>query len=386
MLKREYFTKKRNWFIANLIDFLGLCILKISRKKKNSVSREINKILILRNDGIGDVIITFPLIKSLRTFFTKAEIDILIRPKAREILKKCFYIDKIIVSSSKMSDLKNAFNLRSKNYDVVINPRPDSYLFNHLLSFIINSKRRIGFAMKGGGFFLTDIIPWEKKNIVQLLLNILPLLGKPRKEIKLSEIDISIDSEDEAYVDKLLEKEKISNYRFLVGINPFAHHPFIWPLKNYKKVVKVLVEKYEAKVIFIGEDKVKDEIDKLQKLISFPTVSLAGKTTLSQLIALIKRLNLLITVDSSPRHIANMVGTPVITLRNGANSNILWGSYDQNDILLYHDVSCSPCGKSFCPLKEMICMTSITPEEVILCIEKIVKKINYAAGIRVKGE
>ena len=81
-----------------------------------------------------------------------------------------------------------------------------------------------------------------------------------------------------------------------------------------------------------------------------------------------------------------MVGTPVITLRNGANSNILWGSYDQNDILLYHDVSCSPCGKSFCPLKEMICMTSITPEEVILCIEKIVKKINYAAGIRVKGE
>ncbi len=185
-------------------------------------------------------------------------------------------------------------------------------------------------------------------------------------------IEIPIANEDYIYAKNLLEHNGISKNDLAIGLNPFAGHPFIWPIDRFIRLSEKLVKEYRAKIIFIGDEKSREKIDEIREFVSMPTLSLAGRTSLRQLAALIKKFSLLITVDSAPRHIANAVDTPVIVLRSGANSNVLWGKYSENEHLIYHQVPCSPCGKKFCPEPNRICMTKINPEEVLNYVEKVI--------------
>lgn len=373
MLKKTNFTKTRNWIIANLIDLLGFSLLKvwkILRFSKNSLHSKVKKILIIRTDGIGDVLVTIPLFRSLKKLYPEGEIECLIRPNSKEVLENIPYIRRIIQSFSRRSDIINAIRLRKQEYDVVINPGSDGYFFNHFIAFLVGGKRRVGFAMKGGGFFLTDIVPWNgEKSIIQLLLDISKALGENEEN---PNIELSIANDEDIYGENLLKDIGISKNDLVIGLNPFASHPFIWPIDRFIKLSEKLVKDFNVKIIFIGDEKSEEKIDGIRKFVSVPTFSLAGRTNFGQLVALIKKFSLLLTVDSAPRHIANAVNTPVIVLRNGANSNVLWGKYSENEHLIYHQAPCSPCGKKSCPESKRVCMTKITPEEVLNCVGKII--------------
>ena len=156
MLKKTNFTKTGNWIMANLIDLLGFSTLKvwkILRFSKNSLYSKDKKVLIIRTDGIGDALVTIPLFRSLKKVYPEGEIDCLIRPNSKDVLENIPYIHRIIQSFSRWGDIINAIKLKKQRYDVVISPRPDGYFFNHFIAFLIGGKRRVGFAMKGGGFF-----------------------------------------------------------------------------------------------------------------------------------------------------------------------------------------------------------------------------------------
>src|SRR5256886_14341219 len=105
-------------------------------------------------------------------------------------------------------------------------------------------------------------------------------------------------------------------------------------------------------------------------------MDLIGKTILSQLVALLKRANLVISGDSGPMHIAAAVGTPVIAI-HGPTDPALSGPVSPSATVLRSDIWCSPCynatGSADCRFFTTQCMKNILPSQVYNIVEEKLK-------------
>lgn len=383
MVRRRDFTKKKNYISALLIDIAGYSFIglaKFFQRRKNISNPE--RILIVKMDHIGDVLLTTPSLRALRRLYPKAQISCLVGSWAKEVLKRNPNVDEVIAfnppwfqrDNSKPTNfpgvVRFALSLRKRNFDLSIDFRPD--IRNLFFDYLIGAKRRVGYGFKGGGFFLTDVVPYaNEKHILERNKDVLRVLGVGNFAFNL---EIHFSKEDEIYVQKLLENCDIHEGDLVIGLNPGAGYSVRnWTNEGFARLGDELTKKYGAKTIIIGTTDAEVLADEIISLMRTTPVNITGKTHLKQLIALIARLNLLITVDSAPRHIANAVGTPVITLRHGVDSQKLWSSYSNNDHVIALDLSCSPCGEEVCPKGTRDCMTLITPEEVLRVVKKVTK-------------
>jgi len=99
------------------------------------------------------------------------------------------------------------------------------------------------------------------------------------------------------------------------------------------------------------------------------SVILAGRTTLGQLMALIKECRLLITNDSGPMHLAAALDVPQLALF-GSTSETATGPLNRNARVIKHPVDCNPCFLRKCPT-DFRCMNRISAEEVIEAARKM---------------
>src|SRR2546427_12779025 len=103
-------------------------------------------------------------------------------------------------------------------------------------------------------------------------------------------------------------------------------------------------------------------------------IDLMGRTTLKELIALLRRARLLITNDSGPMHLASAVGTPVIALF-GPTDPARTGPYGAGHTVLRSGVPCSPCFSRRCTnAVTMECLTTIQPQQVIEAALRLVEQ------------
>src|SRR5205085_9133251 len=101
----------------------------------------------------------------------------------------------------------------------------------------------------------------------------------------------------------------------------------------------------------------------VERMVTQP-LSLVGKTSLGELAALISKLDLFISNDTGPAHIANAVDTPSVTIFGPVDPR-RWASLDQTrHPIVRREVSCSPCEYSECPIDHR-CLRWITPDKVI---------------------
>jgi ADP-heptose:LPS heptosyltransferase len=110
---------------------------------------------------------------------------------------------------------------------------------------------------------------------------------------------------------------------------------------------------------------------------SVPVVNVAGKTSLGGLAALISTLDLFISNDTGPAHVACAVDTPSITLFGPADYE-RWAPLDQiRHLTARHPVACSPCGFWDCPIDHR-CLRWLRPETVILLAQQLLQKTSIA--------
>ena len=94
-----------------------------------------------------------------------------------------------------------------------------------------------------------------------------------------------------------------------------------------------------------------------------PVFDMAGKLKLSELPGFIKALDLLISNDSGPVHIAAAVGTPVVVIM-GATDAGRTGPYGPKNRIIKASLPCSPCFSRTCRHGDIKCLKGITPEKV----------------------
>ncbi|MCX7661790.1 MAG: hypothetical protein N2Z79_03800, partial [Candidatus Omnitrophica bacterium] len=270
--------------ILNKIDYVDL-------------SPQYKRILISRTDKIGDVILSTPVIKAIREGYPHSYLAMMVSPSAREILEENPYLDKIIILDKKkthrglLGSIRLVLELKREHFDLALILHPHRRV--HLLTFLTRIKRRIGFNYKWG-FFLTDKLPHLKhegqKHELEYNLDLVRYLGIEPKDKKLY---LPIREDAERWVREFFSREKITPQDKLLAINPSSSCPSRrWPVERYAELADKLIEKYGFKVLIISG---KDDIniaDRLQSLMRYPVINLAGKTSLSQLTSLLKRCKL----------------------------------------------------------------------------------------------
>jgi len=201
------------------------------------------------------------------------------------------------------------------------------------------------------------------------------MLLRARAESLRPAYEFFFSKEDEKKVEKFLKDNAVIEKDFLVGVNLGGNWlPKRWPVSRWAALIDRLIGELGLKVIITGSDSDAALIKEAKGLMKQKPIVAAGEFTLKQFGALSRRLDLFITADTGPLHIANASGAKKIITLFGPTDPAVTGPYPQgNAVILKKDVGCKiPCYKVDC--KDNRCMAAITPEEVLGQVKLILGK------------
>ena len=362
-------------------------------KRENLNLSKIKKILVIRTDGLGDVVMSTPAFRALREFFPYSNITLLTASWSKELVETIPAFDEIIyfdapwiVKKSKRKWIRlfqTIKELRRKYFDLAIDLRGD--FRNNIMMYLCGIKYRMGFNITGCEFFLTHIVACgEDHHPVNSMFSLIRYLNpEERKKYTLS---LWITEEDRRFANTLLAENNLSDNHLIVVIHPGAkwsgRH---WVPERYGQIADRLIKEYEAKVILAGgptDFGITKQI--LDSMTQRPIM--AGKSSIRQFCALLERSDLFIGVDSGPMHMATAMGTRVIALFGPARPEAV-GPYGDGHIVVtkQDNYSCSPCSQTVCKSPQYNCMKAITVEDVWEAIENQMMRLLPKKGL-VKGK
>ena len=334
--------------------------------------KEPKKILVVRTDRIGDVILSTPVVANLRAAFPKSYIAFMCRPYTAAILEKNPNIDELIIydkygkHKSFLSSLAFSFYLRKKKFDLSLVLHPTNRA--HLLIFFAGIKRRVGWDRKLG-FLLNKRIAHKKqegkKHELEYTLDILREAGV---NIVTQDVFIPKNPADEAWADNLLQENNI-NYKkdIVIGLGIGASCPSkIWPSRNFAELARKLHNQLGAKIIVFAEGKESNLSVEFKINCTFRFLDLTGKVNLSEIFSLFRRLALFIGNDSGLVHACWGVGRPVISIFGRNNPGLSprrWGPRGKDSFFFHQDPGCKVCQAHNCQ-KGFICLKKIAPQDV----------------------
>lgn len=341
---------------------------------------DFKRILIVRTDRLGDVLLSTPAIKALRDAYPSAYIAMMVSAHAVDLIEGNPYLDEVIVFNKQTNEkgawgaFRCAVHLRSKKFDVCFILHPTVRV--HVLMYLAAIPRRIGYDRKCG-FLLTDRIVHDKqageKHESEYALDLLRYAGIEPGDNKPF---MPIREESEAWVEKEFQKAGILRTDKLLAIHPAAScRSKLWPEENFAKVCDTLIERAGFKVVIVAGPEDAGIAVRIRNKMRHPAVTFAGKASLSQLASILKRCRLFISNDSGPVHIASALGIPVVVIfgRNQKGlSPVRWGPLGEGNIVLHKNVGCVECLAHNC-IKDFACIKAVTPDEVI----KVVADFNY---------
>ena len=305
------------------------------------------KILIELPTWLGDAVMATPAIENIVNFYNDVEITLIGSFVSIEALKnhpkaiKTFVFDKKYTSLYKISrDLGN--------FDAFFSFR--SSMRSKFLKFLISSKRKYQFDKNK----YQNRHQVEKYNdYINDSLSINLMAGK----LQIYGYDIA------------KSKKKI------LGINPGASYGSAkrWYPQEFAKVARELSSEYDI-VIFgsPGEVDVASDIEK--KLIDYGVTNyknIAGETNIPELIDYISSLDLFITGDSGPMHIAASFQVPTVAIFGPTKDGETSQWKNEESIIVKSNLDCQPCMKRTCPLQHHDCMKLIKSEDVLKAVYSI---------------
>ena len=336
------------------------------------------RILVVRTDRLGDVVLSTPVLKALRITYPKSFIAMMVSPYTQDIVKGNPYIDEVIVydkdhlHASWFNSAKFALRLKKSKFDLAVILHPTNRV--HILTFFAGIKRRIGYDRKLS-FLLTDKIKHLKKlgqkHEIEYCLDMLKTLNI-NSEDKSTHVVITKEAED--FVVNLLKSFEVSSGDRFLAVNPGASCPSrIWPVERFAKVSDILTEKYKFKVFILGGPKEESLGMEVAKHMKSDSINLSGKLSVSQLAALIKKCDLLISNDSGPVHVACALGTAVISIFSRNQPGLhprRFAPQGKKSVFLHKQVGCVECIAHDC-IKGFACLKAITVEDVVATAEKL---------------
>lgn len=341
---------------------------------------EVRRIAIFRALYLGDLLLAVPALRAIRRQFPQAEITFIGLPWAKDFARRyAHYIDRFVefvgypgIKEVEVETERAEHFLveqQAYSYDLVVQMH-GSGLSSNPFSLALGGKVTAGYySVDAPAELALHAVYPEHQHEIYRNLGLAYLLGcqelDPRLEFPLYE-------QDYAEANTLL-KELASDSRPWIGIHAGARPPARrWPADYFASLADDLVRRFDAHILLTGSAGEEATVQAVQDRMKMPVMNLVGATSLGGLGALISKLDLFISNDTGPAHVAAAVDTPSITLFGPADY-VRWAPLDQQrHPTLRHPVVCSPCGYWECPIDHR-CLRWLEPEIVFITAQKLLR-------------
>ena len=310
------------------------------------------KIFIEIPTWLGDAVMTTPAIENIVQTYPDVQLTIFGSFVSTKLFLDHPNVDKIIIDYSKKKGnrYKNLFKLAKleKNFDVAISFRKN--FTTKFLLYFVDAKKKYRYKRFDKNLKTHQVIRYN-----DFINRSFSLQTKP-KNLKIYQLD-----------------SQKTDVKPIFGINPGATYGSAkrWYPEEFAKVAIVLSAKYDIKIFGgPGETDIAQDIEtSLQKEGVKNYENLAGKTSVEELISQISQLDLFITNDSGPMHVAAAFGVPTVAIFGPTRDTETHQWQNDQEMILRKDLECSPCMKRACPLKDEkehhACMKLITAHDVL---------------------
>lgn len=335
------------------------------------------KILVYEPNWLGDAIFTSPAFEALKKHFKGSFIGCVVPKRCADALRYNPFIDEIIEFDERGTGnnlLKKANFIRElgkKKYDMAILLHRS--LSRALFCYLAGIKRRAGYAYPKRAFLLTDkITPIDKDSFHKqdYYLNILEKIG-----VKIEDKNCSfyISQQQKGLADKFIQKHA-KNIKYLIAVNPLSNWPpKDWAIENYIELISLLKEKLGSAKFFLTSKNKDKRFSPLIEKHKDSLIDLSAGTNLLELAALYGNMNLVISGDSGPLHLAAALNTKYLGLYGPTNPFLTGVRAKTKGEIIFENKSCpTPCYIKDCE-KDYICLSGITPPRVLEAALKLLK-------------
>jgi heptosyltransferase-2 len=340
-----------------------------------------DSIVIVQTAFVGDVVLTLQLAQVMRQTFPNASIDLVVIPRAAELLTNHPSINTVLLYDKRGNDrgiagfIRQVKRLRSRQYDVAIIPHRS--LRSAALVRLAKIPRRIGFHTSAGRRLFTDVVRYENEiHEVDRNLSLLKPLSVQLPDREYPQVCPSYH--DRKRVSHFLSEHGIQHIHSLIAIAPgTAWNTKRWHSDRFAELARKLVAT-GFWVILIGGKEDVDLCSTIERECRSRRVcSAAGKFSLLQSAELIHRCKLLVANDSAPVHLAVAVRTPVVAIFGATVPEFGFAPYGERDTVIeIRGLKCRPCsihGSARCPIGTFECMKKISSDMVFQKAMDVVK-------------
>jgi len=350
-----------------------------------------HKILVRGVNWIGDAVLTIPALHTLRKTFPDAHISLLVKPWVVDIFKSNPDVDELILYEDKYKSITGKIELarllKSKKFRTAV--LLQNAFDAALIAWLAGIPERIGYNTDFRGMLLTKSVPLTRDILSQhqvfYYLNIVRALGGEEGE---ADPFLALTSDERLWAQREIESFH-SDRLPLVGINPGATYGSAkrWLPERFAELIISIIENLNGKVILFGSQSEVAAVDEILKVIeSYSSqvthhsslvsdydsriLSMAGRTGLRELAALIAECDAFVTNDSGPMHMAAALLVPTVAVFGSTNRKTT-GPFGNRHRIVSKDLPCAPCMKRECPEGHLKCMTEIDADAVFQAVKEI---------------
>ena len=369
-------------------------------------------ILLIRLDAMGDMVLSTGFVREVRRNHPTAYLTLLVSPAIYPLVKKCPYVNQILVFEAKMfyNDRKKFFagllqlcaeNFWLEHYALSLCPQwGDDKTVSQLVAYLSGAQRRVGYSCNVArvyGFPMQDnrmemalmtdsyIIPADIVHDAERTLYLLRLLGlevaDERMEIWYSKVD--------SYRAKQLLQDGLQSGRFMVAVGLGAGcGNRKYPIDKYAEALIRLSSQWEMYFVLLGGKMEQEDAERLQSLLPAGlSCNLAGRTAVLETAAALSFCGLYIGNDTGVMHMAAAEGLPVVVVSRESDdfggslagvfsANQRFAPWQTNHVICCPDKQLGACADDLyhggCKEVYSHCIQQVTPEDIVKAVEMLV--------------
>jgi heptosyltransferase-2 len=307
------------------------------------------KILIELPTWLGDCVMVTPAVENLVNFYNEVEITLIGSFVSIEAMKNHPKVVKTVVLSKKYTDLYN-ISRKLGSFDEFFSFR--SSLRSKFLRFLISADNKYQF----------DKNKYKNRHQVEKYNDFVN--DSLNTNFPAGKLVLNRNSSFETH-----------HLKLTLGINPGASYCSAkrWYPQEFAKVASELASQYD--IIIFGGPGEKDIAQDIENFLIDKGVinyqNLVGSTTIPELINRISDLDLFITGDSGPMHVAAAFQVPTVAIFGPTKDEETSQWMNEKSIIVKKNLGCQPCMKRTCPLQHHDCMNLIKAVDVLNATKRL---------------
>jgi heptosyltransferase-2/heptosyltransferase-3 len=353
-----------------------------------------SRLLIIKPDHLGDVLLATPALRALRQRHPDAFIVVLVGPWSATILRHNPHINALLTlpfpgfeRQNRRATLLHPYRLllhsasllRAGRFDTALLLRDDHW-WGAALALLAGIPCRMGYAVPENQPFLTTALPWNPaQHVTTQALDLVACLAPKASSLRPTAPDtlpltFEPPPHETAWANQWLAQQgflpTVPTAPALVVLHPGTGGATkLWLPERWAAVGNTLLERHHLRLLITGGPGEEPLARAVADLLHTPPLMLVGTTSIGQLVALLQHAALVMGVDSGPLHLAVSQHTPTLHLFGPSNAHRFgpWGNPDRH-IVLTSNLWCSPCNHfSACPryTTPPECMEHISVEMVV---------------------